>query len=87
MDAKLSSVKKPLAKINPLLPALICFGPVAMWMGFHAPFIYAHLSKPDWFDNGIAMTGTFMLMIGLVMIASRQVALERRLDELERLKN
>ena len=87
MAVRSPQADKPKAKINPFLPTLICFGPIAMWLGFHAPLVYTHLSKPDWLDNGIAITGTFMLTFGLVMIAGKQVVLERRLDELERLKN
>ena len=87
MATKISNAEKPKAKINPLLPSLIFFGPFLMVLGLHYPLIYTQFKRPDWLDYGIAIAGVFVLAYGLTLIAWKQVALERRLDELERLKN
>ena len=84
MATKLAAASKN--KANPLLIAGIVFGPVLILMGLHYPLLFA-IKRPDWFGYGIAVAGTFLLILGLVMMLARQQHLERRLDELERLKN
>ncbi len=87
MATKISDAEKPEAKIKPILPFLIIFGPFLMVLGLHYPLIYAQFKRPDWLDYGIAIAGVFILAYGLTLMAWKQVALERRLDELERLKS
>ncbi len=86
MAVKPTNVEKPKSKIEPFLPVLIIFGPMFMLMGLHAGLVTA-VRRPDWLDYFTALAGAFMLIFGLVLLKLRQDSLEKRLDEMERLKN
>ena len=82
-NAKLSIVKK--AKANPWLIAGCSYGPACLYIGFSRTLI-------DPFGRNLDRLlffalGTILLMVGLGMLSANQQRLERRLDELERLKN
>ncbi len=82
MAAALASTNK--TKTSPFLIAGIVFGPILMLMGLHYPLLL-ETKRPDWFGYGIAVAGTFVLILGLSMLLAKQQKIERRLDELERL--
>lgn len=64
------------------LPSLIIFGPSMMLMGLSHGLI-SGVNNPGW----AATTGTLMLIFGLLALYSKQRHIEKRLEELERMKN
>ncbi len=82
-NAKLSATKK--TKANPWIIAGCIYGPCCLFIGVSRilPRPFSHdLDTYLW----MAM-GTILLMAGLGMLYANQQRLERRLEELERLKS
>ena len=90
MAIKPLNAAKPKSKIEPFLPSLITGGPLFLWMGLQNG-IQDSVKNPNsllfWLNHGIAMAGLFMLMFGLALLKIRQDRIEKRLDELERLRS
>jgi hypothetical protein len=95
MAIELSNVDKPKSKMEPFLPALIAFGPIFLlnglsnmvdMIGLHNSF-HSPMSGINWRGRGEATAGAFMLVIGLVVLKLRQDNIEKRLNELERLRD
>ena len=90
MATKLTNTEKPKQTLESLLPVLITSGPLFLWMGLQDGIntaLQGTLKGPDWLAMGISTVGFLMLMLVLVALLFKQQRLERRLDELERLKN
>ncbi len=82
-NAKLLTAKK--TKANPWIIAGCTYGPCCLFIGVSR--ILPHPFGRD-LDTYLWMAlGTILLMVGLGMLSANQQRLERRLDELERLKN
>lgn len=85
MITKLSNPEKPKPKMEQFLPGLIIFGitlgPFLMVNGLHGPIT-------SFAGSGYvaAVIGYVMLSTSLIWLYRRQVSLEHRLNELERLK-
>ncbi len=48
---------------------------------------HALSNSAEWFNYSVALVGMSMLVYGLALLKSKQDQLEKRLDELEGLKN
>jgi hypothetical protein len=81
MITKLSNSEKPTPWAKQFLPPLITGGPLFMLIGLQSP-----IHTFTWYGYPIAAIGSVMLGAGLVWLFRRQVSLEYRLDELERVK-
>ena len=81
MITKLPNSAKTKSKIDDFLPALLSFGPFLMVIGLHGP-----VNSHAWSGFAVAVIGCVMLSIGLTLLFAKQVRMEHRLDELERLK-
>ena len=86
MAAKPSNTEKPQAEINSFLPFILSFGPVLMFSGFYKAFTNA-VGANNLVTVSFEVVGTLLLALGLGMLLANQQRLERRLDELERLRN
>ena len=91
MAIKPLNAEEPKSKIGLFLPALITFGPVILWMGLQGSIDYSvkdpHAPLTFWLTHGESVIGLIMLMLGLALLKIRQDRIEKRLDELERLRN
>lgn len=83
MAVESSRTDRPKSDINALLPSLLIGGPVWVFMSI----IQGQTSKFDWLVVSFAFIGLAMLILGLTLLLIKQRRLEKRLDELERLKN
>jgi hypothetical protein len=81
MITKLSNSEKPTPWAEQFLPPLITGGPLFMLIGLQSP-----VHPFTWYGYPFAVIGCVMLTTGLAWLFRRQVSLEHRLDELERLK-
>ncbi len=80
MAVKLVYTKKPEFSVDMFTPGLLIAGPCSLFAGI--------LKAANHHHSFASLTGgTVMLILGLVLLKLRQDRLEKRLDELERLKN
>ena len=82
-NARLSTAKK--VKANPWIIMGCTYGPCCLLIGTSRILKYPFGRD---FDTYLWLAlGSILLMVGLAMLYANQQRLERRLDELERLKN
>jgi len=90
MAVKLSSTNKSKWNVETFLPVLLTSGPLFLWMGLQNGIniaLQSEMKSPSWLEMGESMAGIFMLMLGLLALLLKRRRLERRLDDLERLKS
>lgn len=59
----------------PLLPALICFGPIFMVIGLEG-------SSPS-YEHIVSFTGALMLAVGVCILIMKMVLLEKEVSQLK----
>ncbi len=80
MAVKLTNIGKAKLWIDGFLPGLLIAGPYSLLVGAVKVSEHHHASA--------SLTGgTIMLVLGLILLKIKQDGIEKRLDELERLKN
>ena len=84
MATKISDAEKPNSFREALLVPLLTFGPVFIVIGLQGAIGSQTL---HWFGLPFAIIGSGMLSVGLAALYTKQVRIEARLNELERLKN